>query len=168
MRIEAIAKLPSQPPSRRGAMASSPRLGVVTTPRFHPSSSAAASWRLGGGSAMTSAVAFITLMLVCAAAHAVEIVLPSGAHHYERLAAEELREALTQGGCPEVAVTDKKAAGPAILLGRALLSSEFPQEQFPQDVEGWVIRSSQGDLLIAGTRPIGTLYGAYSLLRRLG
>ncbi|MBR4674022.1 MAG: hypothetical protein IKP00_06105 [Victivallales bacterium] len=51
---EAIAKLSSQPPSRRVAMASSLKLSVVTTLRFRSSPSLAAFWRLGGSFAITS------------------------------------------------------------------------------------------------------------------
>ena len=54
MNLEANAKLSSQPPSRRGAMASSLKLSVVTTLRFRSSPSLAAFWRLGGSFAITS------------------------------------------------------------------------------------------------------------------
>ena len=54
IRYEVIAKLSSQPPSRRGAMASSLKLSVVTTLRFRSSPSLAAFWRLGGSFAITS------------------------------------------------------------------------------------------------------------------
>jgi len=52
---EAIAKLSSKPPSRRGAMSSSLKLSVVTTPRFRSSPSLAAFWRFAGSFAITSA-----------------------------------------------------------------------------------------------------------------
>ena len=52
--LEVIATPSSQPPSRRGAMASSPRPSVVTTLRFRSSPSLAAFWRLGGSFAIIS------------------------------------------------------------------------------------------------------------------
>ncbi|MBQ7179649.1 MAG: hypothetical protein IJS08_19685, partial [Victivallales bacterium] len=56
MKSETIAKPFSQTLSQRDAMASSPRDGVVTTPRFRPSHSLAAFWQLGGNFAIASSV----------------------------------------------------------------------------------------------------------------
>ncbi|MBR0459872.1 MAG: sigma-70 family RNA polymerase sigma factor [Victivallales bacterium] len=52
--LEGMAKLSSQPPSRRGTTASSLKLGVVTTPGLRSSPSFVAFWRLGGSFAITS------------------------------------------------------------------------------------------------------------------
>ena len=113
-------------------------------------------------------IALFIFMLISTSVLAVEIVLPANAHPYERMAAEELRDALAQGGCPQVNIMERRTTGAAILLGRKPLATQFPRQPFPQEPEGWVIRASQEELLIAGTTPIGTLYGAYSLLRHLG
>ena len=94
-----------------------------------------------------------------------DLVIPEKAHSYERLAADELKQALLSGGYDgEVRITaDRNAGKNAIYFGR-----QFANWQMPETAESWSIRPHKNGLVIAGKTPIGTLYGCYALLRKLG
>ena len=91
---------------------------------------------------------------------ALDIVLPENPHRYEKMAADELLDALTKCRVPAVRITDSASAvSPAI---RLTSSSQRGNN------ESWQLRTQGKDLVITGSSPIGTLYGAYALLRKAG
>ncbi|MBR0460246.1 MAG: prolyl oligopeptidase family serine peptidase [Victivallales bacterium] len=94
--IEGIAKLSSQPPSRRSAMASSLKLGVVTAPSLRSSSSLAAFWRLDGCFAITSILPILFLGLVAFCGDTVRPGLENIEQRPMTIAEEQLVEALKE------------------------------------------------------------------------
>ncbi len=91
---------------------------------------------------------------------ALDIVVPENPHRYEKMAAEELLEALHKCKVADIRITDAKSAkSPAIFLKSS--SSEGNNE-------AWQLKSAGKDLQITGSSPIGTLYGVYALLRKAG
>ncbi|MBQ4328814.1 MAG: DUF4838 domain-containing protein [Lentisphaeria bacterium] len=103
---------------------------------------------------------FTVTALLALPLFALDIVLPDNPHNYEKSAAEELLDALTQSRVPSVRITDSKSAkSPAIIL------KSTSQEG---NRESWQLKTVNKDLHITGASPIGTLYGAYALLRKAG
>lgn len=91
---------------------------------------------------------------------ALDIVLPENPHRYEKMAAEELLEALQKCKVAGIRITDaKNAASPAIYL-----KSSRPAG----NIEAWQLKSQGKDQFITGASPIGTLYGTYAYLRHAG
>ena len=103
---------------------------------------------------------FTVTALLALPLFALDIVLPDNPHNYEKSAAEELLDALTRSRVPSVRITDSKSAkSPAIIL------KSTSQEG---NRESWQLKTVNKDLHITGASPIGTLYGAYALLRKAG
>ena len=93
-------------------------------------------------------------------AFALEIVLPENPHKYEKMAADELFDALKNCSVPDLRITDAQSAvSPAIFLASSKKEGNN---------EAWQLKSTGKDLVITGTSPIGTLYGVYALLRKAG
>lgn len=107
----------------------------------------------------------LLLLLGFAPLFALDIVLPESPHKYEKMAAEELAEALKKGNFPAVRiVAEKEAAAPALYLGKSFYPGSLPENK-----ESWgIVTVKNGNMFVAGTSPIGTLYGVYSLLRHCG
>jgi alpha-glucuronidase len=96
------------------------------------------------------------------------IVVPQKAIPSERYAAEELQRYLERiSGAKLPIVTDSEPMGShEILLGdNAHLRKLGIQVDFAKlGTDGFVLRTFQNHLIIAGGRPRGTLYGVYALL----
>ena len=93
-------------------------------------------------------------------AFALDIVLPENPHKYEKMAADELFDALKNCSVPDLRITDAQSAvSPAIFLASSKKEGNN---------EAWQLKSTGKDLVITGTSPIGTLYGVYALLRKAG
>lgn len=97
------------------------------------------------------------------------IVLDQEAIPSERFAAEELVAHLKQmTGATLPVQPGLPAHGKAIVLGFAAAAPLGVQTDGGLGKEGFLIKQVGSSLVIAGGRPRGTLYGAYSLLDRLG
>ena len=96
---------------------------------------------------------------------ALDLVIPGNAHFYEKHAAEELKQVLRQGGYKGTLriVKAEKISQTAIYFGQ-----KFANWQLPENAESWSLRNRGKSLVIAGKNPIGTLYGCYALLRKMG
>jgi hypothetical protein len=123
------------------------------------------------------------LLLVCLGAGDLElvadgtsgytIVVGDAAIPAERSAARELALHIEQmsGGNLPIVESGEFTGGPAIAVGPSSLTrklaSDFDSDKFGR--EEYLIRSVGDDLVIAGGRPRGTLYGVYHLLdKQLG
>jgi hypothetical protein len=90
----------------------------------------------------------------------------------ERRAAEELRKFLQEMSGARLAIIDDHTTsfGPSILVGRSRITDSL-KEQIPYQAlgdEGFVLRTAGQDLIIAGGRRRGTMYGVYTFLEKLG
>ena len=91
---------------------------------------------------------------------ALDIVVPENPHRYEKMAADELFDALKKCNVKDLRITGAKSAKfPAIYLKSR--TSEGNNE-------AWQLKSDGKNLQITGSSPIGTLYGVYALLRKAG
>jgi len=87
----------------------------------------------------------------------------------EAYAARELAEYLGKisgAAVPVVAEKDVVAAPCRIFVGWTAFAAEHQIDAAQLGHEEWVIRSVSSDLVIAGGRPRGTLYGVYAFLER--
>ena len=99
----------------------------------------------------------------------VTIVLADSPTVAEQTAAKELDTYLSKmTGVPCVIVPEAKAANCAIYVGPTALAQQAGIDCRELDKEEWILRASDGNLIVAGGRPRGTLYGVYDLLERLG
>lgn len=100
------------------------------------------------------------------------IVVADGATEAERSAADELARYLGQIVGQPFEVLDEAAAAdrrPAIHVGPTRLARERLGAALEGSPESWVVRESEGRLLLGGGRPRGTLYAVYHFLEdRLG
>lgn len=97
----------------------------------------------------------------------VPIVLAKEASASEKSAAKELQNYLrkiTDAECPIVEV----APAPAIHIGPTELAKEAIADYASLGREEWVIKSYNGNLILAGGRPRGTLYAVYEFLEQQG
>ena len=99
----------------------------------------------------------------------VTIVLADSPTVAEQTAAKELDTYLSKmTGVPCVIVPEAKAAKCAIYVGPTALAKQAGIDCRELDKEEWILRARDGNLIVAGGRPRGTLYGVYDLLERLG
>ena len=100
------------------------------------------------------------------------IVLARDASASERYAAKELQMFLQiiSGVTVPVYRDNEEISGPKIVLGEGpLLASIDPSIDFAElGDEGFIIRTKGRDILIAGGRQRGTMYGAFHFLKLLG
>ena len=95
------------------------------------------------------------------------IVVAHEASETERSAADELARYLGQVVGQPFEVLDETAAGdraPAIHVGPTRLARERLGGALDAGPEAWVVRESEGRLLLGGGRPRGTLYAVYHFL----
>ena len=102
------------------------------------------------------------LTLVRGGQSSYSIVIPAGATACERLAAGELQKFL--GEMSGVRLPVAREAGQTARLSIRIRTVSQPG----LDPEGFALKTSGRDLLIEGGGPRGTLYGAYTLLDKLG
>ena len=102
-------------------------------------------------------------------ARPVTIVLGDSPIPAERTAADELAAYLGRmTGVPCVLVAESQATSSAIYVGPTALARQNGIDWEQLGREEWILREHDGNLLVAGGRPRGTLYGVYDLLERLG
>ncbi|MBO4345070.1 MAG: DUF4838 domain-containing protein [Victivallales bacterium] len=120
----------------------------------------------------------LTLVAVCAAfgfefskggkAQCV-IATAEGANSFETLAAEDLRNFLGQiTGAEFKVVAEAEAKGCAIYVGQTKFAAAKGVDFSTFDKEEWMLQEQDGALIVSGGRPIGTFYGVWFLLNKLG
>lgn len=95
------------------------------------------------------------------------IVLPEHASLPEQTAASELADYLSKATKAEHPVISEKEAnknGQKIYIGGTEFAKANGVDREAFSAEEWIVRSIGGDLVIAGGKPRGTLYGAYHFL----
>lgn len=104
---------------------------------------------------------------------ATSVALAPDASPREQLAAQELIDYLSRisgKGLARIEISDGKVPPGVIAVGRlaqqAKLVSREDIDAMARD--GYVLRVAEGRAAVSGWRDLGTLYGAYALLRRLG
>ena len=129
---------------------------------------------------MTKRLAFFSLLLACCTlmaapvftlsnAKPLQIVTSPNATPAETLAANELHDYLKKlcgAECP--IVSEKDATTPAIYVGQTEFAKKQVGDLSKLADEEWIIRTSNGSLIITGGRPRGTLYGVYEFLEGQG
>ena len=98
------------------------------------------------------------------------IVYPDRPGKLEKMAAEDLRQFLSEmSGAKFAAVPESKAGrGPAIYVGRTRFAEAGGIRSEQLDKEEWLIRPSGGNLIVTGGFPAGSFYAAWRILNRLG
>lgn len=97
----------------------------------------------------------------------VEAAAPTAA---EAMAVKEIARFLGQSMRAAVRVVkepDFKGGAPAVFVGQTALAGRSGLDFKKLGPEEWVLRSVGTDLIIAGGRPRGTLYGVYEFLERI-
>lgn len=112
------------------------------------------------------AIALSFFSLAVSAAIPETIVTGGNPSAYEKLAAEELRHFLTEisGKAPAVVREDEFDGNRAIYLGQ----TSFAGSGDGLEPEEWIIKTAGNHLVITGGKPVGTLYGVYAFLEKLG
>lgn len=133
----------------------------------------------------TFGLGVVFLVLSCPPAHAAKgvflvrngisdyaICLSRSASPSEKHAAEELRKFLTEiSGAQLPIVSDEQArTNPLILVGQSAATQRLKIEALKENLgpEDFVLRTQGRQLVIAGGRQRGTLYGVYTFLEKLG
>ncbi|MBQ7207681.1 MAG: DUF4838 domain-containing protein [Lentisphaeria bacterium] len=102
----------------------------------------------------------------------VRIVVDPGAERLEKMAAADLKIFLEEmtGAKFEIIPEDRadKSGPRAIYLGGTKFAAEngFPRSSLKD--EEWVLKTVGNDLIVTGAPPVGTFYGVWDLLNRLG
>ncbi len=95
------------------------------------------------------------------------LVVGDKADPAERHAAEELQKYLSEICGTPFEITVGK--GPRVSIGREVDGNLVsPEEYAALGTEGYLVRVSEGGIVVTGNTPRGTLYGAYALLEELG
>ena len=100
---------------------------------------------------------------------AVSVVLADAPTAAEQTAAKELQTYLgkmTDAAC--AIVPEAQAPKCAVYVGPTAVAKQVGIDCSQLDREEWILRAKDGNLIVAGGRPRGTLYGVYDLLERLG
>ncbi|NLF67607.1 MAG: DUF4838 domain-containing protein [Candidatus Anammoximicrobium sp.] len=98
------------------------------------------------------------------------IVLGACPSEAERFAAEELAAFLQRGTGAELPIVAESeySGGRGIFLGPTALAAKHGMDAADWGEEEWGVRAVDGQLIVTGGRPRGTLYGVYELLERVG
>ncbi len=97
------------------------------------------------------------------------VVTAQGATEAEAYAARELAAYLgkiTGATFPVVAEKDAPRAAHKLFVGATKFAARHKIDVGPLGDEEWILRTVKSDLVIAGGRPRGTLYGVYAFLER--
>jgi hypothetical protein len=95
------------------------------------------------------------------------IVVAAGAAEVERHAARELQKYLVQMSGAELPIGNEAAnEGTNIYLGAAAPPGGLNLSEAALGVDGYVVRTSGKDIVLAGAKPYSCLYAAYHLLER--
>jgi hypothetical protein len=98
------------------------------------------------------------------------IVLGAQPTEAERFAAEELALFLKRGTDAELAVAAEPgySGDHGIFVGQTAFAAKHGADAAGWGEEEWGVRAVDGQLIVTGGRPRGTLYGVYELLERVG
>ncbi len=98
------------------------------------------------------------------------IVLGAKPTQAERFAAEELAVFLKRGTGAELPIVAESefSGGRGVFLGPTALTARHGMDATGWGEEEWGIRAVDGQLIVTGGRPRGTLYAVYELLERVG
>ena len=98
------------------------------------------------------------------------IVTGADATAAEKHAAGQLKIYLDRITSLSFPIGSEDAEGPLIVVGGAAPAEKFGAGARAEDLggEGFIIKSAGGNIVIAGGRPRGALYGVYEFLERLG
>ena len=104
-----------------------------------------------------------------------QIVVADGLNTFEEMAAKDLKEFLGKmSGASFEIVKESDAKEPAIYVGRTKFAAAKGVDFNGFAKEEWMLKSVRHDpingasLIVCGGRPIGTFYGAWALLTKLG
>ena len=115
---------------------------------------------------------FPAALLAALALDAGTILTGRLAGRYDTMAVEELLAFLPKiTGEKWQAVPEEKrpqTTGNVIYLGDTAFAHRNGIDRAQLPPEGWILRSCPGGLIVTGGYPVGTLYGAYDLLKRCG
>ncbi len=112
----------------------------------------------------------ISLVLVDFHANAGQIAISKNPSKFEKTAADELKYFLNQIGNSEYKIIlETDVSGENIIyLGQTEFAKKNRIDFASFDKEEWILKTINGNLVISGGRPVGTLYGVYALLEKLG
>jgi hypothetical protein len=98
------------------------------------------------------------------------IAVSANQTEFEKMAAVELKNFLGKvTGADFKIVKESEVAGkPAIYLGQTRYAQNNGIDYSKADKEEWILKNVGKNLVISGGRPVGTLYGVYGLLEKLG
>ena len=120
---------------------------------------------------LTKRLLIVVLCMGTACALAgVPVILVAGkdAGKFEQKAQEELQLFWKQIFGKELDVAEDAGGRPAIYLGQTDFAAKNGVDGMACDREEWVLKTVGDNLIIAGGRPVGVLYGVYAMLERLG
>ncbi|MBQ7651349.1 MAG: DUF4838 domain-containing protein [Victivallales bacterium] len=112
-------------------------------------------------------VAFATTAFAVAS---IPEVLVKGASpsEFEQKAEDELQLFWEQMFGKKLAVVENAGGRPAIYLGRTAFAEKNGADGEACDREEWLLKTVGDSLIVTGGRPVGTLYGVYAMLEKLG
>ena len=96
------------------------------------------------------------------------LVKGSAPSEFEQKAEEELQLFWEQIFGKKLAVAEDAGGRPAIYLGHTAFAKKNGADGEACDREEWLLKSVGNSLIITGGRPVGTLYGVYAMLEKLG
>ena len=97
------------------------------------------------------------------------IAVADGQNRFEEMAAKDLREFLGKmSGAKFEIVKESDAKGAAIYVGRTAFAAANGVDFSGFAKEEWMLKSVDDNLVVCGGRPIGTFYGVWALLTKLG
>ena len=106
---------------------------------------------------------------VCALAGVPEVIVTGkDASKFETEALAELQLFWEQIFGRKLTVSEDAGGRSAIYLGQTEFAAKNGVDGMACDREEWILKSVGGNLIITGGRPVGTLYGVYAMLERLG
>ena len=93
------------------------------------------------------------------------IVIPATPEPVECFAAEELQKYLQQMSGAELPIVDRAPADrPAIFIGAAAPTRDLDLSEAALGEDGYVIRTTEAGLVLAGAKPYSALYAVYRVL----
>ncbi len=98
------------------------------------------------------------------------IVVSGQPNELEKMAADDLKEFLGKMTGAQFRIVPEKDAPdtPAVYLGQTAFAAKNKIDFGKLGAEEWVIRSAGKNLIVSGGRPVGSFYGVWALLKKLG
>lgn len=112
----------------------------------------------------------VFIFLVCDSYAQQQIAVSNTPAKFEKLAAQELKHFLEKISGDEYNIVPETAASgtSVIYLGQTEFARQHGINYATADKEEWILKTVGKHLVISGGRPIGTLYGVYAMLEKLG